>query len=506
MSVTTRREFLGGFGRGALCLGLGPSLVPDFLARVVDDDRLDFGELEPLVSLMQETPPDRLLELLVQRLQAGAELQELVAAGALANARTFGGQNYNGYHAFMALIPAWEMAQLSPRGQRALPVLKVLYRNASFMQDSGGRTNEVLRRVEAMEAGGGAELLAAERGRDMDGAERVFAAVCRRPAREAYEQLQPTIRDDIDVHRIVLAWRSWDMLRLVGEKHAPTLLRQPLRHCVQAEDQRFRRDQTPPSLRDLLPALLERLARAKPATGAALPDDALLEELSEAIFAGSREQAATAMASALEQGHAPADLAESLSLAANRLLLQDSGRTDPEPGKPVGSVHGASIGVHASDAACAWRNLAGVLGANDCMASLVAAAYHTGGQSRWVGSKALDWSGPREELGSLGQDELLRALAPAVEARDQARACAVVERLGELGASERAVFDLLQRYATSEDGALHAEKYFSTVHQEFGRARPAFRWRHMVGLARVTASECGFPAPGVAAARELLGA
>jgi hypothetical protein len=57
----------------------------------------------------------------------------------------------------------------------------------------------------------------------------------------------------------------------------------------------------------------------------------------------------------------------------------------------------------------------------------------------------------------------------------------------------------------SQDGALHAEKYYRTATEEFKMARPAFRWRQVVSLARVTASEFGYPAPGYAEARELLG-
>ena len=60
------------------------------------------------------------------------------------------------------------------------------------------------------------------------------------------------------------------------------------------------------------------------------------------------------------------------------------------------------------------------------------------------------------------------------------------------------------KYACSEDGALHAEKYYRTVTEEFATVRPAFRWRELVGLARVTASEYGFPAPGYAEACQLL--
>ena len=92
----------------------------------------------------------------------------------------------------------------------------------------------------------------------------------------------------------------------------------------------------------------------------------------------------------------------------------------------------------------------------------------------------------------------------AVEEKDQARACALVHQYGTMNLAARPMFDLLLRYAVSEDGALHAEKYYRTVMEEFTAARPAYRWRQLVALARVTASEYGRPAPGMAEARELL--
>ena len=66
------------------------------------------------------------------------------------------------------------------------------------------------------------------------------------------------------------------------------------------------------------------------------------------------------------------------------------------------------------------------------------------------------------------------------------------------------MFDLLLRYAVAADGALHAEKYFHTVSEEFATGRPEFRWNHVVALGRVTASEQTIPAPGLTQARELL--
>ena len=66
------------------------------------------------------------------------------------------------------------------------------------------------------------------------------------------------------------------------------------------------------------------------------------------------------------------------------------------------------------------------------------------------------------------------------------------------------MFDLMLRFACSEDGALHAEKYYRTCSDEFNNGRAAFRWRHLISLARVTASEYGLPAPGMAEARAML--
>lgn len=61
------------------------------------------------------------------------------------------------------------------------------------------------------------------------------------------------------------------------------------------------------------------------------------------------------------------------------------------------------------------------------------------------------------------------------------------------------------KYAVSEDGSLHGEKFYRTASEEFAATRAAFRWRYPVALARVTASEYGRPAAGLADARARLG-
>src|SRR5439155_11096406 len=150
----SRRDFLKDVGKGVVVASVGSGLAADlgFSPAFAEQgtERLTFGALEPLVTLMQETPAPRLLPLVVERLRQGTPLRQIVAAGALANARTFGGEDYIGFHTIMAMAPAYFMAAELPRERQALPVLKVLFRNATRIQEFGGPAREVLHPVQPM--------------------------------------------------------------------------------------------------------------------------------------------------------------------------------------------------------------------------------------------------------------------------------------------------------------------------------------------------------------------
>src|SRR5262249_57741934 len=104
---------------------------------------------------------------------------------------------------------------------------------------------------------------------------------------------------------------------------------------------------------------------------------------------------------------------EATSLASNRLVLCDPGRTRAEPGKPIGSVHGASVGVHASDSANAWRNIARVSNPRNTFASLVCGAYHTAGQNGGQQATPYPQPEPLEKAETKGADPpLQRTHAP----------------------------------------------------------------------------------------------
>jgi hypothetical protein len=514
----TRREFLAEVGRGMLVttvglevatgLGLSPALAGEAA------DTLSFGPLESLVCLMQETPASRLMPVLADQLRAGTDLRRLVAAAALANARTFGGEDYVGFHTVMALAPAFHMSQELPTELQPLPVFKVLYRNTNRIQEHGGRKGEVLHSVapaKLAEGRVGGELLReAVRRKDVDAAEQTFATLAHGSADDAFNHLLFAVHDDTEVHRVVMPYRAWDLLGIVGPEQAHTLLRQSVRYCVKSES--WPASAKHEESRTLLPKLLDEHKLLGRALGERQPEDAWVEQLSQTIFKSTPAQAAGVAAAALAEGMAPAAIGEALTLAANQLLLRDLGRTPQNEvaGKPLGSVHGDSIGVHASDSANAWRNLARVSNARNCCASLILGAYQMALDRTARGGDFLNWQ-PLPYGWQLDQanklnaaDVLLRELDEAIRGNLQVRASALVHRYGELGHAPRPVFDLLLRYAVSEDGSLHAEKFYRTASEEFATTRAAFKWRHLVALARVTASEFGRPAAGMAEARTVL--
>lgn len=317
------------------------------------------------------------------------------------------------------------------------------------------------------------------------------------------------MQDNTEVHRVVLPYRAWDLAGLIGKEQAHTLLRQSVRYCVKAEA--GTRSATWDKPRTLLPKMLEEHKLLGRGPGDRKADDGWVERMSPTIFTSTAEQAAEAVAAALAEGMSPADVGETITLAANQLVLRDSGRTPREesPGKPVGSVHGDSIGVHACDSANAWRNMARVSNFRNCFASLILGAYQVALDRVARGGDFLNWqplpvAWHLREIKATEPEALLREADEAIRANLQAKAGAIIHRYGELGHTPRPVFDLLLRYPVSEDGALHAEKFYRTVPEEFAATRSPFRWRHLVALARVTASEFGWPAPGIAEARVLL--
>ena len=262
----SRRRFIGDVGYGMLAASVGASLMEEMGFAAPSDlteTRLNFGPLEPLVVLLQETEPSKLMRELVTRLQAGLPLKSLVSAAALANARTFGGEDYIGFHTMMALAPAFHMSSELPSALQALPVLKVLYRNTNRIHEFGGREREVLRTVTTQDSTSASNnsivsseaLREAVRNRDVAKAERIFASLVRGAdsVSLALNNALICVEDETEVHRVALPYRAWDLLGIVGMEHAHTMLRQSIRYCVKAGRMSHGADNESPST--ILPRL-----------------------------------------------------------------------------------------------------------------------------------------------------------------------------------------------------------------------------------------------------------
>jgi len=496
----------------ALAVDMG--LTPAFAAEE-PSSRISFGAMDGLVDMLQSTPVDKLLPLVVEKIKAGTTLKDLTAAAALANARAFGGEDYIGFHTLMALGPALYMAGQEEGKDAALPVLKVLYRNTEQIQKTGKSSSDTIKPIQlvasALPSGANeAEALreAVHRG-DRSAAEQLLATSVAHSPTNGFNALLPTVDESTDVHRVVLMHRAWDMLSIVGQENALSMLRQSLGYCLKNEKYAV---QYAGDVRKTLPRVMDQFKLDTRECGTKEVDAKWVMDMVNTLFTATPQQGAEAIAAAIVDGISPQRITEAISLTANQLVLRDAGRREKEvqPGKPIGSVHGDSIGVHASDSAHAWRHIALAANNRNRNAALVLAGYQVALDRVERGGDFQNWKNRpvEEDLAKVTSNEichLLGDLKDAIKANDQSLACAVTAKYGQLDLAPANLLHILRDFAISQDGALHAEKYYKTTSDDFANTSRELRWRHLIGLARVTASEFGREASGHHQACELLG-
>ncbi len=501
----SRRDFLSDVGKGMVAAGLGAGLANELglcPAFAGDEPKeLTFGTLEPLVALLQETPKEKLLPIVVEKLNSGTDLKRLTAAAAFANARTFGGEDYFGFHTFMALVPAYQMANELPKERTALPLLKVLYRNAHYTAAVGGRKHEVLKPMTPANTATPEAVHKLVNAGDRVQAERALAAIGRTSPEDALDAALLGVEDNHDVHTIVLPWRAYAMLDIVGRDHAVTLLRQSVRQCAkQCADHGKAHEAQWATVRAIVPRLLEKYKLPKDSRGTRAADDAWVDKMCTTILTSSMEQAGEAVAMALAEGFSPEHIGEAISLAANQLVLRQVETWEGRGNTIRQRTHGDSPGVHASDATNAWRNVIRVSNPRNRAAGLMLAAmdaarshgFTQGNKKPAYYDEPFPHAEQLEKVKTTDATALLKELDGAIRENDQMRAAAVAHAYGQNKHEPRPMFDLLLNYAISEDGRLHAEKYYRTVTEEFATTREAFRWRQLVALSRVTASMYGY--------------
>src|SRR6185295_925691 len=134
------------------------------------------------------------------------------------------------------------------------------------------------------------------------------------------------------------------------------------------------------------------------------------------------------------------------------IMLRDNGRTvDGGPGKPIGSVHGDSHGLHACDSANAWRNLASAANPRNKVVCLILGAWQAARDRTAAGAGILTQARyPRADAVAAVQNvqpgQLLNSLEDAIRNRNQGRAAALVQRYSTTNLQVRPLWDLLLRF------------------------------------------------------------
>jgi hypothetical protein len=224
--------------------------------------------------------------------QGQCDLKKLIGAGALANAVTFGGCDYVGFHTAMAMLPALEMSRMLADRRQALPVLKVLYRNSQQIQSVGGASKAMLEAIHAAEHASegdvGTQIRDACRKLDVARGEKLLAGVGGSPL-DAFNALQPAIQDDLNVHRFVFAHRTYGLVGLLGEEYSYSMLRQCVRLCADHEREHVKGNHPASPIRTLVPRLLDQYKLDGKKIGKRDPGDKAVDDLCLAIFNGPRQ-------------------------------------------------------------------------------------------------------------------------------------------------------------------------------------------------------------------------
>ena len=102
----------------------------------------------------------------------------------------------------------------------------------------------------------------------------------------------------------------------------------------------------------------------------------------------------------------------------------------------------------------------------NAIVGMLVSAWHTGRYFPWETS-AYPLEEHFEKIKTDQASSLLGICEEAIRDNDQPTAAAAVHRYCAKGYQSRPVFELMLKYAISEDGRLHSEKYYRTIREEY---------------------------------------
>jgi len=509
--MNSRRNFLKGAGVLAGAAGadalLAFSPLTQAEARLTPELVQLRPEMEPLVRLIERTPREKCVDLLVAQLRRGVSYRQLLAALYLAGVRNVSPQPPGfALHCVFVLHSAHQLGLDAPAADRLLPLFYALdYFKRAQDQDArrpaGDYVMPPLTGALPSPDRAAEELRLAMESWDKDRAERAVVSLIRH--RGAHEVIEPLwrygARDYRNIgHKAIYPASAWRTLQTIGWQHAEPVLRSVVASLVdfgkeervngyQFEDQSY----LPNAGR-----ARETIRRLKGDWTGPRGDTAVAREMLDAIRTATPDRASAEAASLLVKGRAQAGaIWDAVHLAAGELILR----------KP-----GSIAAIHAVTSANALRYAFQASGDPENRLLLLLQAVG------WMGQFQAYTPQREKEMRDLKITDLASAGPPEGDAPTPEKALADLPakvdaaaekafHLGRQPAAAEAFMSAATRLVFAKSDEPHYYKYAAAVFEDFGLVSP--EWRpHLLSLAVYYLKGSSQPdTPVIQRARQALG-
>ncbi|MCS7167061.1 MAG: twin-arginine translocation signal domain-containing protein [Gemmatales bacterium] len=336
LTAWTRREFLGQAAAGSLVGMTFLHRLPSVAAAQTQVARLMVQypqEIEPLVRLIEETPRERLLEAVAQRIRAGTSYQQLLAALMLAGVRGIQPRPVGfKFHAVLVVNSAHLAAIAAADRDRWLPLFWALdyFKTAQERNRVEGDWRLPPPAEDHLPAPtrAKAEFLEAMEAWDEERADRAITALARSAGQAEISECfwRLAVRDFRDIgHKIIYAANAWRTLQVIGWRCAEPVLRS-LAYALLDRG----RDGGNPAQNDFPAdrpgrANWKRIREIRDGWHTGKADAKAAAELVEALRTASPDEASAQVVRLLNAGVSPQSVYDGLFLAAGEWLARQPG-------------------------------------------------------------------------------------------------------------------------------------------------------------------------------------
>ena len=319
-----RRQVLAG-----TLAGLGGLALPD-RARGIPAG----AGVEGLVRLIIDSPREKLVDAVAEKIRGGAGYRELLAATLLAGVRDIRARPVGfEFHCVLAVHSAHLAAQGGPGSERFLPLLWAMdnFKDAQAVKRRKGEDDWVLPAIDGSKlpapAQARARYLAAMAAWDEEGADLAITALVRSGQPEQIRDLlfRHGARDFRDIgHKAIYVANSYRTLQCIGWQHAEPVLRS-LAYALLAH-----RGEGNPGTSDLAPDRpgrrnAELAKKLRPDWTSGKLDSAATKEMLATLRTGSANEACDMAVKQINSGVHPQSVWDALFLGGGELLFRQRG-------------------------------------------------------------------------------------------------------------------------------------------------------------------------------------